>query len=112
STSPRISPVLVGSEVVTGTCGAKVGSNDQCSRADRALCRTYGRTIHGSPSVEALGKWMIFLLVIALAPVRISAQQDTTYVKDYSRRITYRTYLSHKFNSLQVHATGAGDDLR
>ena len=62
--------------------------------------------------MEALGKWMIFLLVIALAPVRISAQQDTTYVKDYSRRITYRTYLSHKFNSLQVHATGAGDDLR
>ncbi|HPF89474.1 MAG TPA: DUF4421 domain-containing protein [Flavobacteriales bacterium] len=52
------------------------------------------------------------LLLVLGSAYGSKAQQDTNYVKDYSRRITYRTYLSHKFNSLQVHSSAPGEDLR
>lgn len=61
---------------------------------------------------RGLGRVAVLMILVVLSGRRTVAQQDTTYVKDYSRRITYRTYLSHKFNSLQVRSSAAGDDLR
>lgn len=55
--------------------------------------------------------WLLVILATTCLWGRCVGQQDTTYVKDHSRRMTYRTYLSHKFNSFRLQANGTGDEV-
>ncbi|MBX2971975.1 MAG: DUF4421 family protein [Flavobacteriales bacterium] len=58
---------------------------------------------------------VLAMLMLAVAPLPCAAQpggQDTTYVRDHSRRVTLRLYGSHKFNSMLLRAQDPHADLR
>lgn len=55
----------------------------------------------------------LFLAFLCVAGCAVKAQQqDATFVRDLSQRITLRFYGSHKFNSMLVKADGGATDLR
>lgn len=53
-----------------------------------------------------------FLLLFGQQAVAQNFPQDTSYVRDHSRRVTLRTYASHKFNSMVLRAEDPFTDLR